>query len=440
MTACSVASSLPDGPPLSASETNFQWLARPYAFLDECAAELGDTFALTFTHFGTHVVVAHPDDVRDIFTAEVSELCAGRGNALLEPILGKHSLLLVDGERHVAQRALLQPAFRADRVQGYARVIADATRRLTAAWNGGATVSLQRTALAISRDVILRVTLGCDDDAVGHLSGLVERIMAVVGTNATFGGHDDARLMARFGSARDDLHGSLQEHVERRRSDGAHRNGDVLSALVAPDAGLSDEEIRDQLVTMILAGHETTASSLTWAVLCLQAEPRALRALLAELDGAGDALADERLTELPYLRATCSETLRMRPVIPVVSREVQRPFRLRDRVLVPGTFATACAYLAQRRAEYFPDPDAFLPERFLDRRFSPYVYFPFGGGARHCIGMAFAFVELQIMLGILLRSFRFAPVEGVSVRPVRRAVTVVPSGGGKVHVERRGGR
>src|SRR6185369_7596426 len=116
MTACSVAPSLPDGPRLSASATTFQWLARPYAFLDECAAEFGDTFALTFTHFGTHVVVAHPDDVRDIFTADVSQLCAGRGNALLEPILGKHSLLLVDGDRHVAHRALLQPAFRGDRL------------------------------------------------------------------------------------------------------------------------------------------------------------------------------------------------------------------------------------------------------------------------------------------------------------------------------------
>ena len=142
MTACAVVPALPDGPELSASETTFQWLARPYAFLDECAARFGDTFTLRFTHFGTHVVVAHPDDVREVLTADPSVLCAGRGNVLLEPILGKHSLLLVDGDRHLARRALLQPLFRADRLHGYARLVADATRRWTASWDDGTMIGI----------------------------------------------------------------------------------------------------------------------------------------------------------------------------------------------------------------------------------------------------------------------------------------------------------
>jgi cytochrome P450 len=441
MTVCHSVRELPDGPPLSAPETTFQWLARPYAFLDECAAQHGDTFTLRFTRFGTHVVLAHPDDVRNVLTGDRDVFSAGRGNALLEPVLGRHSLLLVDGERHLAQRALLQPAFRSDRLPAYARVVAEATRRWTSAWTDAATVRIQRTALEISKEVILRAVFGLVDHELEQFSRLVHELMLVVGTNATFDEHaGDARVLERFRSARRALHDALQEHIERRRRDDVRRGEDVLSLLVAGRTGsgetLPDEEIRDQLVTMVLAGHETTASSITWALLCVHAEPDVLRRLLSELDRTVDPSA-ERLAELPYLQAVSLETLRMRPVIPVVSRQLQRPFHLRGRALPAGVFVTPCAYLAHRRAEAFPEPDAFRPERFLDRRFSPYVYFPFGGGVRHCMGMSFALLEMQIVLGVLLRSFRFELVHDEPVRPVRRAVTIVASGGGKMRVEPR---
>jgi cytochrome P450 len=318
-------------------------------------------------------------------------------------------------------------------------VVAQATRRWTAAWNGGSTVSIQRTALEISKEVILRVVLGLAEAELDAFSRLVHGLMMLVGTNATFDeAADDPRLMERFRSARGALNDALQEHIDRRRRQTANGD-DVLSMLMAArtDSGhpLPDAEIRDQLITMILAGHETTASSITWALLSLHGEPRALERLLRELDQAGTDLPEERLVALPYLQAACLETLRLRPVIPVVSREVQRPFRLRDRTLPRGVFVTPCAYLAHRRPQSFADPDTFCPERFLERRYSPYVYFPFGGGVRRCIGMSFALLELQIVLGTLLRTFRFAPLG--PVRPVRRAVTIVASGGGKMHVERR---
>jgi len=439
MTALPAAAPLPDGPNLSAAETTFRWFARPLSFLDECAAAHGDTFTINFARFGTHVILSHPDDVKSVFTGDRRALHAGRGNALLEPILGRHSLLLADGDRHLEQRALLQPAFQAERVQRYASVVTEATRRWTAQWNGGATVSLQRTALDISREVILRVVLGLPEADIERFSGLIHDVMVLVGTNATFDDQSaDPRLLARFRAARDALNDALQAHIERRR----HTAGgdDMPSAMLAArdeaGEGLSDEEIRDQLVTMILAGHETTASSITWALLCLQENPSALAALVRELDASRREVPDEQLAQLPYLQAACCETLRLRPVIPVVSRELQRPFHLRQQTLPAGVFVTPCAYLAHRRPEAFADPQTFQPERFLDRRYSPYVYFPFGGGVRHCMGMSFALLEMQVVLGTLLRTFHFAPV-GTAARPVRRAVTIVASGGGKMYVERR---
>jgi len=439
--ACHAPAGLPQGPPLSPTETTFQWLARPYALLDECAAALGETFTLQFTRFGTHVVVAHPDDVRDVLTGDRHMFHAGPANALLAPVLGKHSLLLADGDRHMEQRALLQPIFRSDRIQNYANVVAQTTARRTAAWNGGHHVNVQSTALDISKEIILRVVLGLTDADIDHYSRLIHNVMSLVGTNATFHERPDearpSQLMERFRAARGALNDALQAHIDRRRT---QANGnDVLSMLMAaetaPGNQMPDEEIRDQLVTMLLAGHETTASSITWALLCVHAQPEALAALLRELHDAGAELPAARLAALPYLEAVCLETLRLRPVIPVVSRQLQRPFRLRQWTLPAGVFVTPSPYLAHRRPAEFPEPDIFRPDRFLARRFSPYVYFPFGGGAHRCIGMSFALLELQIVLGTLMRTFRFA-LDG-PVRPVRRAVTIVPSGGGRIYVERR---
>jgi cytochrome P450 family 110 len=431
---------LPDGPELSAAETSFRWLAHPYQFLDECAEAYGDTFTLRFTRFGTHVVVAHPDEVRTVLTAEHDVLSAGQGNALLEPILGKHSMLLVDGDRHLAQRAVLQPAFRIDQISTYARVATEATRRWTRPWAAGGTVAIHRTALEISKEVILRAMFGLTGSELDRVSRLVHDLMVLVGTNATFDADcDDPRLLHRFRRARLALGEALQDHLERRGGSGAASEGDVLSLLVAArsESGdhLADEEIRDQLITMVLAGHETTASSITWALLCLHDEPEVLQRLLRQLDDVGRDLSDERLAELPYLQAVSLETLRVRPVVPVISRRVQRPFRLGDRTLAAGVFVTPCAYLAHRRADAFASPSAFRPERFLERRPSPYVYFPFGAGFRRCIGMSFALLEMRVVVGMLLRSFRFAPVR--AARPVRRAATIVASGGGKMRVEPR---
>jgi cytochrome P450 family 110 len=450
--AADTGSALPPGPALSPGEVSFQWLARPYAFLDECAARFGDAFTLGFARFGTHVVVSHPDDVRDVLSLEADAARAGRGNAVLEPVLGPHSLLLLDGDRHLAQRAVLQPAFRTGRVEAYAPAVAAAVRRHTDAWGDGTRVGLHRTALEISQEVILRAVFGVCEDELERFGRLVSDVMALVSLNAPLDAASSAtRLHARFAAAREALHAALQEHIERRRQGAgdpagdlpgnlAGNPGDVLALLLRAQteggAPLTDADIRDQLLTMVLAGHETTASAITWTVLAVQAAPPVHERLCRELDGTAADWPAQGLAGLPYLNATCLEALRLRPVIPVISRELTGSLRLRGGVVPPGVFVTPCAYLAHRRPEVFPEPDVFRPERFLDQRFSPFTFFPFGGGVRRCIGMGFALLEMQIAVGALLRAFDFTPV-GAPPRPVRRAVTIVPSGGAQVVVRRR---
>jgi cytochrome P450 len=248
-------------------------------------------------------------------------------------------------------------------------------------------------------------------------------------------------MTARLLAARGNLVAALREIVARRRRTGDDACNDVLSLLTRARNGsreaLADDEIEDQLVTMILAGHETTASSVAWALIALLANRAAHDRLLEEIEGRESTRGDDDVAALPYLQATCLETLRLFPVVPIVARELARPFRLRDRRIPAGVFVTPCAYLAHRRAEAFPEPTAFRPERFLGHRFTPHVYFPFGGGARRCLGMGFALLEMEIVLGMLLRTFRFRAADTRPPRPVRRAVTIVPSGMTRMTIERR---
>jgi cytochrome P450 family 110 len=436
LTALRDAEALPPGPDATPDEITLWWLARPYALLDECAATFGDTFTLRFARFGTHVVVSHPDDVRSVFAAERDVLSAGRGNALLEPVLGRRSLLLLDGAAHAHERARLLSAFRPERLARVGALAADAVARHTAAWRDGAVVSLQRTALDVSQDVILCLLLGADAEARATLGRLLHDLMAVVAANAIPHDPDDPSPLARrFRAARHAVHVALQELVAHRRRHPTAGAGDVLGLLTAaPD--LADAEIRDELLTLVLAGHETTAGALCWAVTLLHDAPAARARLDAELDAHRD-LPDAWLAGLPYLQAVCLETLRLRPVVPVVSRAVLQPLTLRHRVLPAGVFVTPAVHLAHRRTPPFTEPAAFRPERFLAQRFGRHEYFPFGGGARRCLGMGLALVELQVVLGALARRFQLVPAGRRDIRPIRRAVTVVPSGACRVRVRAR---
>jgi len=429
------AEALPPGPGAPAAEITFRWLARPTALLEECATSFGPTFTLRFARFGTHVVVSEPADGREVFAADRDTLSAGSGNQLLAPILGRQSLLLLDGEPHARERARLLPAFRSERIERLAALAADATLRHTATWTDDTVVALQDTALAISKEVILRLIVGADGDA---LAPLVHDLMTIVATNATLDAPDDQSEVARrFRAAHAALHAALQRLLDDRRQ--RPRDGADVLALLAALPDVDDDAIRDELVTLVLAGHETTAATLCWALVLLAEHPAALVALEDEL-AEHAAAPDAELAGLPRLQATCFETLRLRPVVPVMSREVLKPFAVGERMLPPGVFVTPAAYLTHRRAASFPEPLAFRPERFLQERFPSHEYYPFGGGARRCLGMGMALTELQVVLGTLVRRVRLTPATAAPIRPVRRAVTLVPSGGCRMRVARRPAR
>jgi cytochrome P450/predicted unusual protein kinase regulating ubiquinone biosynthesis (AarF/ABC1/UbiB family) len=436
----------PDGPPLLLM---LRWAQWPLALLDECARRFGDTFTFRFPATAPVVFFAHPDAIRAIFTGDEEELRAGEANATrLESILGKHSLLLLDGHEHLRERRMLQPPFHGDRMQAYGTVMRDIAARAVDAWPARRPFAIHPEMQGMTLDVILRTVFGLDEGPAKRelRASLIEllgiganpqMLLAAAQSNGNPTGAA-ARLVAARGRVDRLLFGEI---ATRRRADVAGRS-DILSLLVQArdEEGrpLDDQALRDELMTMLLAGHETTATALAWAVSHILAHPAVRQRLRAELRGAGPAPLDpQHVTRLEYLDAVCRETLRLTPILPNVGRRLTRPMRLGGVDLPAGVVAAPCIYLAHRRAERWPEPEQFRPERFLETKPTPYEFLPFGGGVRRCLGMAFALSEMKIVLGEVLTRVELAAAPGYQVRVVRRSITLAPSEGMPVVVERR---
>ncbi len=436
----------PDGPPLLQV---LRWLQWPLPLLDECARRFGDTFTLRLPGSSPVVFFSHPDAIRAIFTGDEEDLRAGEANATrLESILGKHSLLLLDGQEHLRERRMLQPPFHGDRMEAYGTVMRDIAARAVDAWPARRPFPIHPEMQGVTLDVILRTVFGLDEGpAKRELRGALiellgmganpQLLLAAAQSNGNPAGAA-ARLLAVRTRVDELLFGEI---ATRRRADVAGRS-DVLSLLVqARDEDgrlLDDQALRDELVTILLAGHETTATALAWAVSHVLAHPDVRRRLHDELRGAGPAPLDpQRVTRLEYLDAVCRETLRLTPILPIVGRRLTRPMRLGGVDLPAGAVAAPCIYLAHRRVERWPEPERFRPERFLESKPTPYEFFPFGGGVRRCLGMAFALAEMKIVLAEVLTRVELTAAPGYQVRVVRRSVTLAPSEGMPVVVERR---
>ncbi|HEV2999999.1 MAG TPA: cytochrome P450 [Solirubrobacteraceae bacterium] len=414
---------LPPGPRAPAWWQTVEWIVRPTALLRRCAARYGEPFTLrTLWADAPMVLVSHPEDVRRVFTAEPSVLRGG-GSAVLEPFAGPASLLVLDGAEHLRHRRLQLPAFHGDALRAYEPLVAELAARELASWPRGRRVSTHARMQALTLEVMLRVVLGSDAPA---LRAAIEEALALV--------RSAPRLVATSVLGRDAAFRRAVERVdallyaliaERRAAAEPHAAPPpILDRLLAAhdDHGRppSDAELRDQLVTLLAAGHETTATALAWAFERLARDPR----LVADLRSGDGALLD----------ATVREVLRIRPVLSVAPREVVAPLELHDgRTVPPGAQVAACIYLTHRRADAFPpDPLAFRPRRWLDRpKPPPYAYIPFGGGPRRCLGAAFAQMEIrEVLRAAVARLDLRAPARGERVR--RRAVSLAPAAGGRV--------
>ncbi|HXT00297.1 MAG TPA: cytochrome P450 [Elusimicrobiota bacterium] len=445
---------LPPGPRALPIEQLRRWMYSPTVLLDECAAAHGDWFTIRFPRGITMVVTSDPAAIRDLFAGDPDTLLAGAGNRFFRPSLGAESILTIDGQPHRRVRRLMMPPFHGERMRAYAQDIARITAERVARWPRGRVLVSHHEFQAMALEVILATMFGLkpgedfalreelsrflednsgpftiflgmlmlDQDGRPPLAGLVEGL----GDWTPYG-----RLLRR----RRRIDELLQREIERRRGS-SRAGGDFLSLfLEARDEHgdrLSDAELRDQMVTLLLAGHETTATSLSWAFRRLTAEPEALSALKSELAGAPEG-DPAQAAGLKYLDAVVSEALRIDPVVPLVWRQLTEPTTLGGRELPAGVAVAASIYLAHRRPDVWPEPERFLPQRFFDRRPAPWEYLPFGGGARRCLGMAFAQFEMKLIMAEVLRRADVRAAPGRS-RVVRRSVTLAPHDGAPVLV------
>jgi hypothetical integral membrane protein (TIGR02206 family) len=431
---------LPPGPRTPGIWQLLRFAVRPCEFFDDCAARFGDVFTVDMASFGYFVMVSSPALVKQVFAGDPDVFLAGRANRDLEPLLGSRSLFLLDGAEHARHRKLVMPPLHGERMRAYAAVMRDSARAAVAAMPLGKPFALHRYMQRVALEVVLGAVFGLAEGAArDRMAAALARYLEPPSPILPFLPKLDLPLTPyrRFVRARDAVDREIYALIAERRSRGAigERGDDVVALLLAArdEAGgsLTDGELRDELVTLLVAGHETTATASCWCIERLLAHPDALARLDVEL---ASAAVPADLARLEYLDAVVKETLRVRPILPDVVRELAAPVQLGDWLLPVGTRVAPCIHLAHRRAGAWPEPDAFRPERFVGVKHDPYAWFPFGGGGRRCVGMMFALYEIKIVLATVLRDARFQLAASRSPRVVRRGVTLGPEGGVRVVV------
>ncbi|MCD6014729.1 MAG: cytochrome [Solirubrobacterales bacterium] len=431
--------SLPPGPAVPPAVQTAQWLFRPIRFLDSCRRRHGDTFSVKFIGFATPMVmISDPEAIRALYRSRENGLPPGRSFAL-EPVMGPRSVLLLEGAEHLSRRKLMLPPFHGERMRAYESLIAEVATAEIESWPLRSPFPIHPRMQAVTLEVILRAVFGVTDP--GRLRRLRAQLAEMLVDTASprlqlrlllarrLGRPDPIEELRQRTAAADDL---LRAEITERRADpGLGDRDDILSMLVAArfedGERMGDDELRDQLITLLLAGHETTATALAWTVDLLLRNPGPMARLRAELEGGGD----------DYLRAVISEALRLRPVVPLAGRRLGSELRAGPYRLPPGTDVTPAIWLAHTRPEAYPDPLAFRPERFLAGAPETYAWIPFGGGVRRCLGAAFAEFEMRIVLRELLARCELRGARSAPERIARRNITFSPRRGTPVIVTAR---
>jgi cytochrome P450 len=418
---------LPPGPRLPRFVQSVIWFRRAQWLLDTCQARFGDMFTLKIANEGTWVVTSDPEVIKQVFTGDPRLLHAGEANRILLPVLGPSSVLLLDDGQHLRQRKLMLPAFHGERMQRYGELMARIAAEEIERWPIGEPHRLRPRMQAMTLEIILHAVFGVSEGPrLERLRQELRRLLDI-STNPLAG----AVLMTlgperigRLGSFRRDLERVnrpiFDEIAERRDAGDLTEREDIMSLLLQAThedgSPMSDEELRDELVTLLVAGHETTANALAWAVERLCRHPEKLQRLTDEV----------RTGESGYLEAVVQETLRLRPVILIVLRRLVEPMELGGRMLPAGASIVPSIHLVHRRADIYPRPHEFRPERFLEQPPGTYTWIPFGGGVRRCLGAAFAQFEMETVLRELVLRRTLTPSRPESERVYRRAITETP--------------
>ncbi len=430
---------LPPGPRLPALLQALSYARDPLGFLVRFQRRYGDMFTVSFPFFDHLVYVAEPGLVKKVFTGTPRQFHAGEANAtVLEPALGPNSVLTLDEEQHMRQRKLLLPPFHGERIHRYGELIREVTLREMESWPVGEPFALRPHTQRITLAVIMRAVFGVDDEErlvrferlIETFSARVNIVTAFPPLRRSFGRWSP---WGRFVRAREALDEFIYEEIALRRAEATTGDGehdDVLSLLLTAkhDDGspMGDEELRDELVTVLAAGHETTATALAWAMERLLRTPHAMERLRESIAAGEEA----------YLDATIKETLRARPVIVDAARKLTAPAAIGGYELPAGTFVMVATAALHYREDLFPEPEEFRPERFLDGKPETYSWTPFGGGVRRCIGAAFAEYEMRIVLRTILERADLSAPNPKPESPRVRNITVAPDKGARVRLNR----
>src|SRR6201996_8610316 len=421
---------------------------RQIEFVFRYRRELGETFRMQGVIPGGPVITSHPDHVKSLFTAKPGEAVSLTGESPLRPILGPNSVLTAVGPRHMRQRKLLLPPFHGEAIAQYIAMITEAAEREIDRWPVGEPLALAPRMQAITLDVIMAGIFGVEGKpAPGTPEAALRTALRKTVASSTW---PPSQLTELMHVGREEAMGPLKYALgiidrptyavirARRGAADLEERHDILSLLLpAPTEegeALDDKELRDELLTLVLAGHETTANSLAWAWERLVRNPGPHEALLAAVrDGAGPRgeTPEERV------EATIVETMRSRPVIPIIGRRVTVPWRLGDYKVEPGTAIAMSILLVHHREDVYPDPFAFRPERWLGRKPGTYDWIPFGGGIRRCLGAALAMAEQRVVLTTMVRRLDIEAAEAEPERALHRNVTMIPAHGARVVLRNR---
>ncbi len=428
---------LPAGPAIHPMVQVVRWIRDPFTVMDECKARFGDTFTLRIPPIrGGMVLLSDPEDVKEVFALGADEGHAGKANFILKPFLGKNSVLLLDGAEHLRQRKMMLPAFHGERMTAYGQAMTELAHDSIDAWPIGKSFAVHAPMQSVTLQVIVRTVFGVGEGPrFSRLSDVLTRTLnagAWPGLLFPVMQRDLGRFSpwGRFVRLQQQVSELLRGEIRRGRERGTAGRTDVLAMLLdaRDEAGrpLTEDEVHDELITLLIAGHETTATSLAWALRWILPD----RSLVARLrDEIASTDGDPaRIAKLELLDATVKESLRLQPIIPIVGRVLQRPMKLGGMDLAAGTMVAPAVYLVHQRPSLYPDPRAFRPERFLSFKPSPSEWLPFGGGLRRCIGAAFAIYEMKMVLASILPRIDARLAED-RVRMSRRGVTLAPSGG-----------
>ena len=422
------------------------WIADPIEFQKKYSRKYGDIFSMQLSGLGFSVILSNPKAIQELFSQD-SKFDIGRANELAEPLIGKNSLMMMDGSRHRRERKLLMPAFHGEKIQVYAKQIIDITENIAGKWKIGESFIVRSTMQKVSLEIILQVVFGLSEgkryeqlkplltdwldmtDSPLRSSMLFLKFLQKDWGNWTPWGKMRQRQRQVY-----DL---LQAEIEEKRINLAttdHTGNDILSLMMAvrdeDGQAMTDAELTDELLTILFAGHETTATTLSWAFYQIYQNPDVLEKLQVEFESLGENPNPLEIAKLPYLSAVCQETLRMYPVLPVLfPRIALSPIKIAGIEFDAETTFMPSVYLVHYREDLYPNPQQFQPQRFLEKQYSASEYFPFGGGSRRCLGYTLAQLEMKLVIATVLSKYQLASLDDKPVKIQRRGFTLAPTGG-----------